>query len=136
MIAGIESREVDKWRSTVEDSIQSALDYGYGEYSTEDIRELCKQQQMQLWLFGDEKELKGCFVTQILNYPQKSVLLVLLLGGNDLKEHIGDIYELLNRFGKDKGCEVISIFGRKGWGNYLKDFKIKEKARMFTKEIL
>ena len=136
MIAGIESREVDKWWSRVDGYITQALSYGLGEYSSEDIKELCKNQQAQLWLFGDEKELQGAIVTQIHKYPQFPVLLVLLLGGKNLDKHIEEIVDVLSRFSKDKDCKHMEVFGRKGWGNYLKDFKVKEIARIFSKEIV
>ena len=136
MIYGVKSGEVDNWWFLVEKHIKAALKYGLDEYTSEDIKELCKKQEMQLWVYGSPEELKGCFVTQILNYPQMKILLVLLLAGKDFKKHLEEVYELLNRFGKDKDCKFMEIFGRKGWGSYLKDLEVKEKVRMYTKEIL
>ena len=136
MIYGVQSKDINNWWSVAEPYITDALKYGIGEYKPEDIKELCKQQQMQLWLFGDNKEIKGCFVTQILNYPQLKVLLVLLLGGKNFKEYKGEVDETLLRFGKEHDCKYVEFFGRKGWGNYLKDLEYKEQVRMFSKEIV
>ena len=135
MIYGVSSREIDSWWDLAEGYVTSALDYGIGEYTSDDIKEACQQQRMQLWMFGGD-EVEGCFVTQMLDYPQLRVLLVLLLGGNDFDNYKGEVDELLNRFGKDKDCSYIEFFGRKGWGNFLKDLEYKEQVRMFSKEIL
>jgi hypothetical protein len=32
--------------------------------------------------------------------------------------------------------ELLHRFGRKGWGNYLKDINYNEQVRMFSKEIV
>ena len=90
---------------------------------------------MQLWVKWNDG-VQGAFVTQILNYPQFPILLVLLLGSKDFIDWRNEADELLKRFGKDKGCKYIEFFGRKGWGNYLKDIGYKEQTRMFSKEII
>ena len=136
MIQGIQSKDIGEWWHLAKPYVDSALEYGLGEYTTNDIKELCESQVMQLWLFGD-KELKGCFVTQILNYPQLNVLLVLLLSGDNFKEWRDEVDDLLLRFGKEKDCKYVELFGRKGWGKaFLSDINYKEQVRMFSKEIL
>jgi hypothetical protein len=91
---------------------------------------------MQLWIKWNDKGPIGAFVTQILNYPQLNVLLVLLLGGKEFLEWREEVDELLHRFGKEHDCKYVEFFGRKGWGNYLKDINYKEQVRMFSKEIV
>ena len=72
----------------------------------------------------------------ILKIYQEKVLLVLLLGGKNFKEYKGEVDETLLRFGKEHDCKYVEFFGRKGWGNYLKDLEYKEQVRMFSKEIV
>lgn len=136
MIQGIQSGEIDKWWVHVEPLITKALKYGIGEYTSEDIKQACEQQIMQLWVYADKKN-RGVFVTQILNYPQLNVLLVLLLSGDNFKEWRDEVDDLLLRFGKEKDCKYVELFGRKGWGKaFLSDINYKEQVRMFSKEIL
>ena len=135
MIQGILSTEVDKWWEHTSSYIEDALQYGVGEYTTEDIKEACIEKRMQLWI-NWEDGVKGVFVTQVINYPQLSILLVLLLGGKEFIEWRDEVDETLNEFGKEHGCKYVEFFGRKGWGNYLKDINYKEQVRMFTKEIV
>lgn len=136
MIQGIQSTEIDKWWEHVEPLITKALKHGVGEYKAEDIRQACEERRMQLWVHADENS-RGVFVTQVLNYPQMSILLVLLLGGTNFKEWREEADDLLTRFAKDKGCKYIELFGRKGWGKgFLNEINYKEQVRLFTKEIV
>jgi len=91
MVQGILSTEVDKWWEHVEIYIERALEYGLGEYKPEDIKALCMSKDMQLWIMWD-RGVKGAFVTQILKYPQFSILLGLLISANDFKEWRNEVY--------------------------------------------
>jgi len=135
LIEGILSKDVDMWWGYVDEYIKSALEYGIDEYTSDDIRELCKNKQMQLWIKFD-KNVQGAFVTQILKYPQMNILLVLLLSGKEFKIWRNETDELLQRYGKENDCKYIELFGRKGWGNYLKDINYKEQVRVYSKEII
>ncbi len=137
MIQGITSQFVEPAWEYVEDYIADALKHGIGEYTIDDIKQACQEQRMQLWIKWDDEEVKGVFVTQILNYPQLKVLLVLLLSGNNFKEWRDETDELLTRFAKEKECKYIELFGRKGWGKgFLSEINYKEQVRLFTKEIV
>ncbi len=136
MIQGITSQYVEPAWEYVEGYIANALKYGIGEYLPEDIKIACKEQRMQLWIKYEDEEVKGAFVTQILDYPRVKVLLVLLLGGNEFIKWRDEVDEVLLRFGKEHNCKFVEGFGRKGWGNYLKDFNYKEQVRVFSKEIV
>jgi len=136
MIQGIQSKDVgDAWQYA-EKFVADALKHGIAEYVPEDIKLMCQDRRMQLWIKWDDKGPIGAFVTQILNYPQLKVLLVLLLGGKTFIEWRDEVDEILIGFGKENDCKYIEFFGRKGWGNYLKDINYKEQVRMFAKEIV
>ena len=82
-----------------------------------------------------DREVKGAFITKIAKYPQKNLLCVILLGGDEFQEWRDEADALLNAFGKEHNCEYIELFGRKGWGRALKDIDYKEITRLFAKEI-
>ena len=137
MIQGIQSKDVgDAWQYA-EEFIIASLKHGIGEYLPEDIKLMCQDRRMQLWIkWNDDYEPIGAFVTQILNYPQLNVLLVLLLGGQTFIEWRDEVDEILIGFGKENNCKYVEFFGRKGWKNYLKDINYNEQVRMFAKEIV
>ena len=134
MIEGIKGESVETWWPLVEEYLNAALKYGLGEYSIEDIKKSCIQRDMQLWVKID-KEVQGAFVTKIAKYPQKNLLCVILLGGNEFIDWRDEADALLNAFGKEHNCEYVELFGRKGWRNMLKDIDYKEITRLFAKEI-
>ena len=135
MIEGIRSENIDGWWYLVEEYLNAALKHGLGEYSIEDIKKSCKARDMQLWVNFDKEGVQGAFVTKISQYPQKNILCVLLLGGNEFMKWRDEADALLNAFGKEKNCEYVELFGRKGWGKILKDINYKEQTRLFAKEI-
>ena len=134
MIEGIKGENIETWWSLVEEYLITALEYGLGEYSIGDIKNACKSKDMQLWVKMD-REVKGAFITKIAKYPQKNLLCVILLGGDEFQEWRDEADALLNAFGKEHNCEYIELFGRKGWGRALKDIDYKEITRLFAKEI-
>jgi len=134
LIEGIKGESVEVWWPLVEEYLITALEYGLGEYSIEDIKNSCISKDMQLWVkIG--KEAKGAFVTKIAKYPQKNLLVVILLGGDEFQEWRDEADAVLNAFGKQHNCEYVELFGRKGWGKMLKDIDYKEVTRLFAKEI-
>ena len=90
---------------------------------------------MQLWVNFDKEGVQGAFITKVSMYPQKNILCVLLLGGNEFMKWRDEADALLNAFGKEKNCEYVELFGRKGWGKMLKDINYEEQTRLFAKEI-
>jgi len=134
LIEGIKGDNVEAWWPLVQEYLITALKYGLGEYSIGDIKSACKSKDMQLWVKMG-KEVKGAFVTKIAKYPQKNLLCVILLGGDEFQEWRDEADALLNAFGKEHNCEYIELFGRKGWGKLLKDIDYKEITRLFAKEI-
>ena len=134
MIEGIRSGDIEAWWPLVEEYLNAALKFGLGEYSITDIKKSCISKNMQLWVkIG--KQAKDAFVTKIAKYPQKNLLIVILLGGDEFQEWRDEADALLNAFGKENNCEYVELFGRKGWGKMLKDIDYKEVTRLFAKEI-
>ena len=136
MIHGIQSKDVDDAWQYAEEFIVDALKHGIGEYLPEDIKLMCQDRRMQLWIKWGDKGPIGAFVTELLNHPQLNVLLVLLLGGKTFLEWKTEIDEILVGYGKEHNCKYVEFFGRKGWKNYLKDINYNEQVRMFAKEII
>ena len=135
MIEGIKGENIEAWWSLVEEYLITALEHGLGEYSIGDIKKSCKSRDMQLWVkLG--KKVEGTFVTKIARYPQKNILVVLLLGGDNFKEWKDEADKLLLSFGKENKCEYVEIFGRKGWSRELSNIGYKEQTRLIAKEII
>ncbi len=97
----------------------------HGTHTPEDLKLLVENGSLQCW-FG----AKSILLTEIINYPQKRALNLFLSGGN--LDELLVIKESVEKFAKDRGCQLIFGVGRKGWekfgdgyhGKFV--FKVKE----------
>jgi hypothetical protein len=97
--------------------IAPALEHCHGNYELADVRELCLAGQMQLW-----PGHRCALVTQIIRWPRRTELNVTFAGG-DLQE-IEQISEHVKAWGKSKGCDHVTVWGRPGWVRALKQGEI------------
>lgn len=88
--------------------IEAALEYNGGFYALSDIRAEVESGMMQLW-----PAPKGCLVTQILTFPRRKVLHI-LLGGGEL-EQLADMHKSVIMWATAQGCDCATITGRAGW---------------------
>ena len=111
--------------------LQAALDRAGGEYTLDDIWDIVASGEGQLW---HNDEFSG--VTQVIDYPQKKVVLVHLAGG-DLDALLkaagpgGD----LEKFAKIVGADGIEIVGRRGWVRAMADIGYREQYVRVYKEL-
>jgi hypothetical protein len=88
--------------------IAPALEHCHGNYELADVRELCLAGQMQLWP-GEHCAV----VTEIHRYPRRTGCNV-IFGGGDLEE-LATLQPRIEAWAKAKGCDHITVVGRKGW---------------------
>jgi hypothetical protein len=90
----------------------------------------------QLWIaFDDDRQIMGCEVTTVTNYPSKRVLTSLFTGGNDIRSWRNQMIDVITKFAKDQDCEAIEGHGREGWIKLLEPYGVKRGLTMFEKDI-
>lgn len=97
-------------------NIENALEYANDSHNALDVLDAVKSGKAQFFSIGD-----SCVITEIVDYPQKSVCRIWLAGGNmdellEAEKHIASL-------AKEHGCDGMEIIGRKGWQRVLKDYK-------------
>jgi len=90
------------------EQIEAALGYAGGTHTFEDICSAVEAGSLQYWPC-----VRSAVITEIIQYPQKRALNFFLAGG-DLAE-LEAMYPTILQWGKDKGCTVAVMSGRKGW---------------------
>ena len=70
----------------VEPILARVVSRSEGELETEDILDLVTEGRMQLWIVAEDKEIIAALVTQIITYPQKKVLRLGSLAGEDFNK--------------------------------------------------
>lgn len=93
---------------------------GDGTFNLTDVYEGISKREMQLWGVWREGWRAGV-VTQIAGTPRKTVLLILLVGGEEMSDWL-PLLEDLCRYGKEKGASMAEIVGRHGWRKLLPDW--------------
>lgn len=113
------------------DWIESALKKGGETHNFKDIVDGVLSGHMQLWMGTN-----GCAVTEIIVYPNKKVLHVFLAGGDKgygIKQ-ITDMHDDAMAWGKQQGCDGMTVAGRKGWKKVLQSRGWSEQFTTLLKE--
>lgn len=106
--------------------IDAALSYSGGTHSSIDVLDAIKQGKAQFFPMEN-----SVIVTEIVDYPKKSVCRIWLAGG-EMDELIEAEKELVT-WARNHGCSGMEIIGRKGWERQLKDYS--PASTVLTKEI-
>jgi hypothetical protein len=95
--------------------VEAALEYSGGTHQFEDVLEMVKKNQLQVW-----PATQSIVLTEIIVYPRLKNLHYFLAGG-DLDE-LSRMRPMIESWGKSLGCTRVSLAGRRGWAKtFLKD---------------
>ena len=103
-----------------------------GELEPDDYIEPLTHGDMQLWVVVENKRVNAALITQIIPYPQKKVLRLISLAGEDFQE-IKGFLEMVEGFALKNGCSSLEMWGRKGWKKLLSDWK--DSYIVYTKDL-
>ena len=103
-----------------------------GELEPDDYIEPLTHGDMQLWVVVENKRVNAALITQIIPYPQKKVLRLISLAGEDFQE-IKGFLEMVEVFALKNGCSSLEMWGRKGWKKLLSDWK--DSYIVYTKDL-
>lgn len=110
--------------------MEGAAKYTYGRFEAEDIKENLKTKEQQLWIaFNDY--IKGAVVTEIIQYPRMRTLVMHFTGGKELQSWKQPMLNILQKYAKEKGCDVIESMGRSGWSKVFKDDGFKPRLTYY-----
>jgi len=114
----------------LEPHLENALDYAGGTHSLEDVFVGVAAGDYQFWPGGD-----SAIVTEIVDFPQKTVLHYFLAGGNLAElEQMADEIEDWARTQRD--IHSITLTGRRGWTkSFLRDRGYTQSSVSMTKEL-
>lgn len=95
--------------------VEAALEYSGGTHDFDDIVEMVRKDQLQVW-----PATQSIVLTEIIVYPRLKNLHYFLAGG-DLDE-LSRMRPMIESWGKSLGCTRVSLAGRRGWAKtFLKD---------------
>lgn len=125
----------DIW-GAVKDMLQPAVQVTNGRYMLYDVYAALKAGEMNLWIaFGDDREILGCEVTRITDYPSRRVLTSLFTAGRNIRLWKDPMMGIMVRWAEDNQCTAIEGYGRKGWLKMLDAYGVKQTLILFEKDI-
>ena len=123
------------WDS-VKDYLLPAIRVTGGRYMLYDVYSALMSGEMHLWIaFNDDKEILGCEVTRVTDYPSRRVLTSLFTGGRKIQLWKDPMMDVLVRWAEDNQCTGIEGYGRKGWIRMLDSYGVKQSLILFEKDI-
>ena len=106
------SANADRCRKWIID----ALRYAHNSHTYEQVIEIVKRGDAQLWALRD-----SAIVTEIIDYPQRRTLRFWLAGGN--MKTLLEVEPKIRKWSILYRCEAVEIIGRKGWEKVMKDYE-------------
>lgn len=129
--------ENDAWKywCHVEVMLDSGLEHADGKLTLADVKRLVNESLMQLWIVSGEQDgIVGSFVTEILRFPQKKVLSIVILGGVNFDKWKHLLSEL-EAFALKNECKSIEFHGRPGWERKYREMNFKKVHTIFRLSI-
>lgn len=114
-VCGIVAGDVDSVWPQIKKYVVRAVAESRGECTVDDIREFLNERIMQLWIAYDEQhQVKACMVTQIMRYPRKTFLRIVLLSGDGMDDwQYG--WDFVETWARAQGCDGMETFARFGF---------------------
>jgi hypothetical protein len=100
--------------------INKAAKYTFGRYEPEDIVDAVLDEEAHLWVVIEGEDILGVTITRFWQYPRKKCLDVMFLGGEDWDEWRDNMFDILQRWASDNGCDAIESSGRTGFARVFK----------------
>ena len=112
--------------------LEKVKEHTEGEFETDDYLEPLTHGDMHLWIATEYSDVKAAMVTQIVAYPQKQILRVILIAGEDFKR-LYQFNDMIESFAIRAGCSGMELWGRKGWKKLLPDWE--SNYIVYTKDL-
>ena len=112
--------------------LEMVKEHSEGEAEPDDFLEPLTHGDMQLWVATEDKKVIAALITQIIPYPQKKILRLISLAGDEFNR-FKDCLDIVEAFAINNQCTALEMWGRKGWKRLLPDWK--DSYIVYTKDI-
>lgn len=134
-VCGILAGSVERVWPQVAPLVTEALEHSRGELWPEDVFECLVEQFMQLWIaYREDGTLRACMVTQIIHYPRKKFLRVVVLSGDEMSEWEHG-WSFVETWARAQGCTGVEAYARKGFVRRAKAQGFMEYYSMIGKDL-
>ena len=112
---------VEWWWPFAGPYVDKAIPYNFGEATSDDIMEACKERDMQLWVIQKNRKTVGAATTMVVSYARKKVARCVTVGGDGFDEWGQEAIDTLVKWAQEAGCDGAEVCARRGFEKKLKD---------------
>jgi hypothetical protein len=113
-----------------------AIDEASGEFDLDDVYRLVTEGKMQLLVVVEDLQILAAAVTEVVYYPKKISLRVVLAAGVEAKKWCLPLLEMARQGARAIGASSVETFGRKGWAKLFQDVpSVKLKYHVLVEDI-
>ncbi len=129
MVYGVNGTEVYAYWALISGLVKRITDRNE-RFEPEDIKQAIESGHRQLWVSEQDGNIWAIAITAIEESPHlKELVISGCAGEGDWSEMIKTIED----FGRQSGCQLVSVYGRPGWERKLPDYK---KTRVVLEKTL
>lgn len=122
--------------SKVRPHLKSAIRRSNGRWTPDYVLASLALGEQQLWVVLDETGgVHGAVTSQVVSYPEKTVLTIHFLGGNDFASWYKSLLDTLSRYAKDTKCSAIECVARPGFWKWFGQDGF-EKTSVFYEKVI
>jgi hypothetical protein len=116
--------------------LQKAIDEMSGELDLDDVYSRVQSTHMQLLIAVDADRVLAAFVTEVVNYPKRKALRLVLGGGSASRRWRVQLRDILHAGARAVGASMLELYGRKGWMKILSVFpKVTVKYYVLMEDV-
>jgi len=91
--------------------------------------------EQSLWVVMHENEVVGAANTQVVRYPERTMLAIHFLGGENFDGWYKNMLSVLKEYGREAGCDAIECNARFGFWKWFKEDDF-EKTSVFYEKLI
>ena len=88
-----------------------------------------------LWVIHQGNQVVGALTTEIINYPERKMVMVHFLGGDGIGMWYQQMSDTIANHGKENGCTGIECIARSGFWKWFQPDGFKRTAVFYEKSI-
>jgi hypothetical protein len=116
--------------------LESAIEVSHGRWQPEYVLAALVLGEQQLWVIIDsDHKVRGAVTTQAVTYPEKRMLAIHFLGGNQWDEWYDYLVDVLVKYAQDTGCNAIECVARAGFWKWFKHDGFEKTSVFYEKNV-
>jgi hypothetical protein len=131
---GFPSETVEEAWPQLEGHLIRAMVMGGADYTIEDIKRWCLERRMQLWGLKKDGELVGAGVTEVVDYPKKRIVRIVILSGGTMAEWAVWQWHF-EQWAKGTGATSIQALARKGFHRLAKPYGYRHLHEVIARDL-